>query len=114
MVFLKNFIIFQYRTTLSVLFYDLLKINKNNAVFSYQQLFNELSITFSRHSFQENTLSLRLRLRSCFISRKRLFFFYHEVLSGLPVCQDPRFFQASPLSYPPTNKKCKCDSNCNK
>ena len=67
---------------LSVLFHELLKINKNNAVFSYQQLFDELSITFSRHSFQESTLSLKLRLRPHSISKKRLFFFYYEVLSG--------------------------------
>ena len=67
---------------LSVLFHELLKINKNNAVFSYQQLFDELSITFSRHAFQESTLSLKLRLRPHSISKKRLFFFYYEVLSG--------------------------------
>lgn len=67
---------------LSVLFHKLLKISKNNAVFSYQQLFDELSITFSRHSFQESTLSLKLRLRPHSISKKRLFFFYYEVLSG--------------------------------
>ena len=67
---------------LSVLFHKLLKISKNNAVFSYQQLFDELSITFSRHSFQEGTLSLKLRLRPHSISKKRLFFFYYEVLSG--------------------------------